>query len=298
MNRRLGVIIGRFQVPELHTGHRYLINYARGHSDDLLILLGTSEAFPTLRNPLPYPIREVLIRESYPEAIIGPIPDHPSDEKWSKNLDTIITSRFPDHQVTLYGSRDSFIPHYSGRFPCVIAPQITAPSGTDVRRGNQLRRKMNRDFRNGVIYAQSARLPISYQTVDIAVLRHEDASVLLGKKLRDGGKMRFIGGFVDPQQDATLEDAALRELTEEAGQLSCHEIRYLGSYRVKDFRYGDDADQVMTAFFVTYILSGIARAGDDLDDIGWFPITEAPALVVPDHVPLARRLSAFITGTR
>lgn len=113
---------------------------------------------------------------------------------------------------------------------------------------------------------QSLRLGVSYQTVDIAVIRHPEREILLGRKAQDGGKMRFIGGFVDPS-DMSLEVAAVRELRKKAGTIETHEVRYLGSYHIADARYRGSEDGVMTALFVTHFMGGMVRAGNDEDAV-------------------------------
>ena len=62
--KKLGVVIGRFQVPELHAGHRHILDTTRDENDDLLILLGTTEALPSERNPLPFSVRKRMLEES------------------------------------------------------------------------------------------------------------------------------------------------------------------------------------------------------------------------------------------
>lgn len=295
MSPTLSVIIGRFQVPMLHAGHRHLIHWARERANRLLILIGTSEALPTSRNPLPYPVRQAMVAEAFPEALILPLPDCATDEIWSAQVDRIIEEHFPGSTPTLYGSRDSFVPHYLGIHPTVIVPPILAPSGTELRQENGRYLPVNANFRAGMIHAQSVRLPVSYQTVDIAVIRHADQHVLLGQKSHDGALWRFIGGFVDPK-DSSLESAALRELHEEAGRIDTHAVRYVGSFRVQDHRYRSEADQVMTAFYTTYHLSGSPTAGDDLDQVAWLPIKDLLGIIVPNHRPLAEQLIETLKG--
>ena len=48
---KLGVIVGRFQVPILHEGHMSLINRAVSECDRVLIVIGTTDAIYTKRNP-------------------------------------------------------------------------------------------------------------------------------------------------------------------------------------------------------------------------------------------------------
>lgn len=56
-----------------------------------------------------------MILELFPDVIIFPLLDNPSDEAWSNNLDTLIQSvtNYKD-RIRLYGGRDSFIPYYHG----------------------------------------------------------------------------------------------------------------------------------------------------------------------------------------
>lgn len=295
--KKLGVVIGRFQIPWLHEGHKHLINFAQNQSDDLLVLIGTTKAMPSRKNPLDFPTREMIVKKSFPEAIVAALPDHPSDTGWSERIDRFIEQNFPSHEVALFGSRNSFIDYYCGKFPVVKVPGISVPSGTVIRQNISNGKRINRQFLAGLICAQNNRLPISYQTVDVAVIRYEDRNVLMGKKRNDGGKCRFIGGFVDPK-DMSLEGAALRELKEEAGPIDCHEMIYLGSIRISDYRYRFEDDKIITAFFLTYKLSGREMAGDDLDELIWVPIDRCQDVVAEEHNPLAKRLVDYFAANK
>jgi len=131
--KKVGVIVGRFQVPELHAGHRYLIDTVIGLCDHVLVVLGHTETISG-RNPFSKKARYAMLKASYPEIQLAAINDELSDEQWSEKLDRIIAKRFPDADVTLYGSRDSFLAVYTRHFPTVHIPPIPAPSGTDIRK--------------------------------------------------------------------------------------------------------------------------------------------------------------------
>ena len=51
---KLGVIVGRFQTPYLHTGHMHLLTTALSENDEVLVVIGDREAQPTKRHPLSY----------------------------------------------------------------------------------------------------------------------------------------------------------------------------------------------------------------------------------------------------
>ena len=50
----VGVIVARFQVPELHVGHQYLVGYVCERHQDVCIILGVAKASST-NNLIYYP---------------------------------------------------------------------------------------------------------------------------------------------------------------------------------------------------------------------------------------------------
>lgn len=279
---KIGVAIGRFQVHKLHAGHKYLLDNILKENDELVILVGTSDAKMTKRNPLSYELRESMIHEDYPGVRIFEIKDNPSNEIWSQNVDRILRENFPDDLVRLYGSRDSFYGAYSGENHIVIIPELSGYSGTSIRNGAVTPGCME-SFRMGIIHAQKNRFPTSYQTVDIGLVKWDTKEILLGRKKNDlPGQWRLPGGFVDPQ-DESLVGAASRELSEEVGKILTHEFEQIGSYRIDDHRYKGEEDKIMTALFLTYYMGGEPVASDDLAEIKWFPLSTRKDMVIETH---------------
>lgn len=289
---RLGVVVGRFQVPVLHAGHEHLLTYTHTRNDDMLVVIGSHRGFPTIRNPLPFSLRESLVREKFPQATVIELLDHNNDETWSAALDHVIQEHFPHHMVTLYGSRDSFIPHYTGAFVTQLIPTCTAQSGTEVRHTLTRDCTHTPDFRRGVMYRELTRNPLPYPAVDIALVREDTKEVLLGQKHTDGDKWRFIGGFFDPEVDTSHEAAACRELKEETGGLDAGELTYLGSTVIDDWRYRDTPDCIITTFFRARYTGGVPQATDDIARLAWVRLEDCAAQIVPSHAPLMSKLLA------
>jgi len=148
----VGVVIGRFQTPILHFGHRYVIDSAMGRHEGCLVLIGVTNKRDK-NNPLPYAFRRDLIQESYPTATVLPVVDVHSDEEWSLTVDQVIKLAFPNKSARLYGGRDSFIPKYSGKFPATELPMIPIVSGTQIREMLKRVDRSTPEFRAGIIYA-------------------------------------------------------------------------------------------------------------------------------------------------
>jgi hypothetical protein len=109
-----GVIVGRFQVHELHQGHLELLQRVWKRHNRVILFLGCTKTGPTRRNPLDFETRKAMIQAQFPEFIVVPLQDKKSDEEWSKELDARIADIVNFGDVTLYGSRDCFAPYYHG----------------------------------------------------------------------------------------------------------------------------------------------------------------------------------------
>lgn len=279
----VGVLVGRFQVPELHQGHKDLIQTVLDNHDKVIIFLGLSPLKASLSNPLDFEARKQMLLDEFPDVNVAYIEDVNNDQLWSRNLDKQITALTgPTQSVVLYGSRDSFIEHYTGKNPSTALESESYFSGTEVRK--EVSRQSTRqspDFRAGVVWTTFQRFPTSFQVVDVCIVDADinPTKVLLGRKEGEKG-YRFIGGFVDPS-DSSLEAAARREVQEETG-LSITDPKYVGSYRIDDWRYANERDKMLTAVFVAAKQFGKAEANDDIVEIRWFDIG---MLVDSDFVP-------------
>ena len=127
-----GVIVGRFQVPALHAGHTHLIEYVRGLHERVLILIGDHGENHSHKNPMPVSMRKEMILETYPEVQVETLADYPTDDEWSRELDTLLKKHVGDEAV-LYGSRDSFIPVYTGTYTTTYVEPIESLSGSTMR---------------------------------------------------------------------------------------------------------------------------------------------------------------------
>jgi bifunctional NMN adenylyltransferase/nudix hydrolase len=58
-----------------------------------------------------------MIKTSFPDVLVAPLADMPTDQAWSQQLDSLVALTCPIGKVVLYGGRDSFIPHYKGKHP-------------------------------------------------------------------------------------------------------------------------------------------------------------------------------------
>lgn len=293
----VGVIIGRFQVDELHDGHRFLIESVIEKHEKVVILIGVARTLGTFDNPLDYVTRAGLF-EKYlnPNVIIQPIWDVPCDEVWSANVDNIVRTIVPLGAVRLYGGRDSFVDHYHGTFDTFEYQIVTDKDGTQIRENVGKSTVNNPDFRKGVIYSTQNRYPKVHATVDVAVIRdfhphagdsHYETQVLLGKKVNGTG-LSFIGGFVDPTDDK-LEISAIRELREEV-DLEVGNITYVSSQIIDDWRYRDPKERIMTTFFVGEYIFGNIRANEEFETMDWYDLSQKNIPITKTHAPLLKAL--------
>lgn len=296
----VGVIVGRFQVPKLHSGHVQFVENVRKRHDEVLVVLGSSRAVLPAHSPLSADVRRVMLQNAFPGVVTAELLDCPSDQAWSERLDTLVSGIFPERSAVLYGSRGSFIPKYHGRFPVEEITSVYLESGAAVRKRANDTIIDSEEFRAGIIYAAMHKPSVVYPTVDIAVVRQEKREVLLGRKSSDGGAWRFIGGFVDPAKDASIEAAARRELDEETGMnLEVHRpFILLGTTRIDDPRYRATGDSIMTSFYRADYVFGSATASDDIEELRWFSYDEVGANLVETHFPLGAMFNKLIRDAK
>lgn len=301
---QLGVVIGRFQVHEIHAAHLQLLETVQADNHNMLILLGCPKAPPTKANPLGYLTRQIMLQELFPAATILPVFDMPDDQAWSKQVDELVHNIYPGISAVLYGGRDSFIPHYSGRYKTRTLDwgDGDQKSGSTVRQALADRALNTPEWRAGVIWTLAHTLPRTYNTVDIAYCKDimTGPSVLLGK--RPGAlRWRFPGGFVDPAE--TPQQAARRELREETTFVAEHDPRLIDQLFIDDWRSrGQDDVAHMTHFYlVEHCFGALPARGKDLDDLGevaWFRLHIIDRRVVePEHLPLIERLQKHLAST-
>lgn len=274
-----GVIVARFQVNKLHDQQRKMIDFILGHHRKVIIFLGVSRTQATTRNPLDFPTRRAMIQRHYPTAVILPLADNRSDAEWSKTLDNKISEIFPNSKPLLYGSRDSFIPYYQGRYMTTeLASDFVEISGTQIREEVSREIIESSKFRAGVIHSVYARYATTFPTVDVCAY-NDEGQILLARKPNED-KYRFIGGFVDAT-DISLERAAYREFREEVSGSHISGLKYILSQKVEDWRYRKEKDGIMTTLFLGRYGHGQIKASDDIAEVQWF---DASKLSDPSYI--------------
>lgn len=115
----------------------------------------------------------------------------------------------------------------------------------------------------------------------VAVIVAGDETILLGKRgahTREPGKWSFPSGFVE--RGERVEDAARRETLEETGL----DVR-LGPVLTIISTPGET---VVLAVYPATGFTGEAEAGDDLDEVRWWPLDDLPKLAFPHDREIIR----------
>ena len=266
----IGVVVARFQVDEIHAGQREFLDFVTEHHKKVILFLGISRGEGTRDNALDFATRKIMIQNDYPNIICLPHLDQKSDIVWSKNLDSQIDLAYGGGKTLLYGSRDSFIPHYFGRFETVeLAPTIQL-SGTEIREEISRQVLDVKSFRTGIIFKAYSERAKVYPTVDVAC--YNDKGQILMAKKHDEKEWRFIGGFVDVT-DENYEQAARREFSEESNGCHIQNLRYQMSAKVDDWRYRGTENGIMTTLFLGSFGHGNPKGTDDIGEVKWFDVS-------------------------
>jgi 8-oxo-dGTP pyrophosphatase MutT (NUDIX family) len=282
---KIGVIVGRFQVPELHAGHMHLIQEALNENDALLVLLGISRSLNS-ENILDVGLRRAVVANALTKTHapgkvywVGEILDESSDLDWSRKLDEHLYQSYRGHTFTLYGGENGFTTRYKGRNPTKIVKNLAGDfSGTKIRANIYTENRKKEGFAAGVIHgAQLFNAP--KMAVDFAVFHGFSGKVLMGKKYGET-LWRLPGGMVDFNE--SLETAAKRELWEECS-IADIEPTYVGSFVVGDSRWPEN-ERPLTALFYGKHSWATPTAGDDLVIVNW--VDHFDHRISPTHQPL------------
>lgn len=265
----VGVIVGRFQVDELHEAHEKLIQKVVDNHSKVIIFLGLSPVKCSVNNPLDFEARKQMILDKFPNVNVLYIKDVPDNTDWSFKLDESISDIIgPNQTVLLYGGRDGFLSAYYGKFKTQELKQTSFISGKAKRKEISNSVKASADFRKGVIWATMNQYPKPLATVDVAIFNEDGTEILLGRKPNET-KYRFIGGFVNSGE--TFESAAKREVLEETG-LEISYPKYITSCVIDDWRYKNEVDKITTSFFISKVLYGTPTPNDDIVELRWFKL--------------------------
>ena len=142
--------------------------------------------------------------------------------------------------------------------------------------------------------------PKTIMCVDVAILSSDNKTIWLGKRNSES-KYRFIGGHVDSGKDLKLEEAAKRELMEEAGSFESSPMEYVVGIMINDPRYSTSRDNIYSVLYKTNIVFGTPNAGDDINEIKEFDIDIllSPDLYfVKEHIQLAKELKNYLIKTK
>lgn len=295
----IGVIVARFQVPELHSAHRKLLDTVTGYHKKVIVFLGIPPTDSlTKTNPLDFASRKAMIQKDYPHVNIIPLRDQRTNGLWSHILDQKIKEPYRSSSALLYGGRESFIPYYEGKHTTVeLVSTSYDMSGTQIR--DEVAKEVidSVDFRKGVTYASYVGYPAVYPCVDIVSYKESDNTILLGKK--EGEKQyRFIGGHVD-LTDESLESAAMREYSEETRGAAIADLKYVGSAKIDDWRHDNVNSGIISTLFVGKHLWGKAEASDDIIACDWFDMDKLiegdkyKSQIVPEHIEMFEKFIKY-----
>lgn len=286
----VGVIVARFQIPALHEGHAYTVQYALDRHRDVLVILGDPYAHTDL-NPLSFEMREAMVRATFPGQPIafGRSPSLPSSARArSLAVDAIIARHFPGRPAVIYGARDSIAHRYEGAHSVCEVPTITSTSATAIR--ESIVPIDSHDFRAGVIFAAMSRPPVRFPAVDVALIDTSRVRVALVWKEEEEGKLRFPGTWLRVPDDTSLEDAAARCLGKELPGVSASCPWPVCSAVIPDWRFGRTRDGVVSTLFRADYRSGEPAVGQGVDGVRWVGLGDLVGAVVPEHADLARKL--------
>lgn len=318
----MNVLIGRFQTPILTNAHKELIQKTINDSNSLIVV-GEAQVIYTKTNPFPYEYIKKLITsflisgdvDSTNTPYIEKLQDNPSDDIWSKNLDKIIDKtlkKFKDKKVIIYHGRDSFKDYYNGKYKkCLKEIKVSLENTNDSATENRIKKYKPNDlylkpYMFGMLESINNKFDTAFPCIDTCLVSKDHQYIVLGQKNHDPkGQYRFIGGFVDPIKDNSIEDTVVREVKEEIGiDIDKKDIFYISSSKINDSRYRRGNDKIFSSFFISFVdtqklldfvKQSKNKGNDDLAKIKCFKMNKLKTSNILDgHRVLYKTLKEYI----
>lgn len=295
---KLGILIGRFQVPEMHEGHRFLVREMLEQCDQVLILFGSANRTRSVKNPFTYQERKAAALKLFPTIGTAPLNDYLyNDSQWMADVTATIEqareqiSRDFETPVTvvLYGHHKDGN-DYLRWFPQYEYVNINSDidvSGTEVRNSysHMLPQSVQQDMQ---YFAQERETFKSYPYPDSLNICCGDAVVeclghilLIRRKFTPGaGNWALPGGH--KHTDETFLECAVRELYEETN-LRIPKPVLLGS--IKSSRLFDSPRRSSGIPKLTLAVHMVvkpnvdgslprANGSDDASETSWVPVAD------------------------
>jgi len=248
---KIGVFIGRFQP--VHNIHEKIINYSLSKYDKTIIIIGSSEASFSMRNPFDDSFRKKMIlsccdkNSNYSIRLLKD--SNYNFNQWLKDVHTIVEEEKHSHkdEIFLIGHYKDFGSYWLNHFPQWTLDKINFEdnlSSTKIRENlfswcptdwmnyipesvkniindwkscrNFLFERAQKEFQFITDYKnkwESAPYPPIFVTVDSIVICKGYVVIIQRGRNPGIGQFAMPGGFIN--QDESLKDAAIRELKEE-----------------------------------------------------------------------------------
>jgi 8-oxo-dGTP diphosphatase len=124
--------------------------------------------------------------------------------------------------------------------------------------------------------------------VGVAAIIRQNGAILLGRRAANAsfsGKWCIPCGYVEYDED--IRDAVKREFLEETGLI----IEPGKVYAVLS-NFHNPAVHTVGVWFEAQVTGGVLRPGDDLDQVGYFPLDTVPDLAFPTDAQVISMLLA------
>lgn len=319
------VVIGRFQLPSLHEGHQTLLMTALKNSIHLLVLVGSANKVPSIKNPYTYAQRANMIKDffktnkvSESRYTIVPLNDHPyNDPAWISEV-KVVVKHYQDadkRKVVLYG-HDKPGNDYLKWFPEWQFKHVHSKytgCATDIRLSLYRTRNVlvpPQILEDWDFYEKELALFKDYPFPETLNFNCSDAVVTcLGKvllitrgKTPGRGRLALPGGFKNANENFFA--CAVRELFEETN-LRVPEKVLVGSLKSKEMF--DSPTRSMGIPRNTYAFhfdiapnpdGSLPRVngGDDANDCDWYDIFDAvnTLQLYDDHAAIISKLLGIV----